>query len=60
MYYTEKEIREMGNIPKSELGKVPVNPKTGKVYTQSSKTWWRWYYGLSEKDKNILADLEAI
>lgn len=58
-YYSEREIRQEGDIPKSELGKVPVNPRTGRPYTQASKTWWRWFYGLSDKDKGILADLES-
>lgn len=48
-YYSKNEIE--GIVPTTLLDR----PKC----KEGTKTWWRWYYGLSDNDKNVLADLEA-
>ena len=57
MYYSQNEV---GNIRPTTLGEKPINPKTNHPYGRGTKSWWRWYYGLSDKDKGILADFEAM
>ena len=55
-YYSKSEFE---NIVPTTLSEIPINPKTGKPYHEGTKTWWRWYYGLTEYEQGILADLEA-
>ena len=43
----------------SKFNERPVNPKTGKHYAKTSKAYRKWFDGLSERDKGIIADLEA-
>lgn len=50
---------EVGTIVPTTLAEKPVNPRTGKEYAKYTKAWWRWYYGLSQNDRNILSDMEA-
>ena len=60
MYYTEGEVLEhFGDIPKATFNDQPINPRTGKPYRTYTLHWWRWWYGLTNEDKGVLADLEA-
>lgn len=54
--FSKDELK--GLIKPTNLGNPPINPKTNMPYTKKSKKYWVWYYGLSENDRNIIADLE--
>lgn len=59
MYRSESEVRErFGTIPPTQLGVPVFNPKTRKPYHKNTWHWWRWYYGLTERDKRVFGDLE--
>ena len=55
-YYS---LSEVGTVVPTILAEKPINPRTGKEYGKRTKTWWRWYYGLSKRDQSVIADLEA-
>lgn len=61
MYRSESEVRmHFGTIPPTQIGTgSDINPRTGKPYGKNTWAWWRWYYGLTDRDKGIIADLEA-
>lgn len=59
-YRTREEVEShFGNIPATTLGERPVNPKTGNNYKEGTWTWWKWWYGLSDCDRNVYNDLTA-
>lgn len=61
-YYSKKEVLEHFNLhefPTTNLGNCPINPKTGKPYTENSWQYWLWFYGLDDESKGIIADFEA-
>jgi len=59
MYRSESEVRRhFGTIPPTQLGIPDINPRTGKPYRKNSWAWWRWFYGLTEREQRIFSDLE--
>lgn len=57
-YFSKEEVADL--IPLYEgMTNPPVNPKTGWPYTKKSKKYWAWYWGLSERDQSVIADLEC-
>ena len=61
-FRTEDEVLEHFNLTADELhgtsvGGAPINSATGLPYTTRSWQYWRWWYGLTEHDKNVYSDL---